>query len=52
MPHPDLSFLTGAFSYTGSYVTRCILDEGVLVRTRTRSGTFETLSRWRATRPS
>ena len=37
MPHPDLAVVTGAFSYTGRYVTRCLLDQGVLVRTLTRS---------------
>ena len=30
-------FVTGAFSYTGRYVTRCLLDQGVRVRTLTRS---------------
>ena len=37
MPHPDLAVVTGGFSYTGRYVTRCLLDQGVLVRTLTRS---------------
>ena len=37
MPHPDLAVVTGAFSYTGRYVTRRLLDEGVRVRTLTRS---------------
>ncbi len=36
-PHPDLAVVTGAFSYTGRYVTRRLLDEGVRVRTLTRS---------------
>ena len=37
MPHPDLAVVTGAFSYTGRYVTRRLLDQGVRVRTLTRS---------------
>ena len=37
MPHPDLAVVTGAFSYTGKYVTRRLLDLGVRVRTLTRS---------------
>ena len=37
MPHPDLAAVTGAFSYTGRYVTRRLLDQGVRVRTLTRS---------------
>ena len=37
MSHPDLAFVTGAFSYTGRYVTRRLLDQGVRVRTLTRS---------------
>ena len=37
MPHPDLAVVTGAFSYTGRYVTRRLLDEDVRVRTLTRS---------------
>ena len=37
MPHPDLAVVTGAFSYTGRYVTRRLLDLGVRVRTLTRS---------------
>ena len=36
-PHPDLAVVTGAFSYTGRYVTRRLLDQGVRVRTLTRS---------------
>ena len=35
MPHPDIAVVTGAFSYTGRYITRRLLDEGVHVRTRT-----------------
>ena len=27
-PHPDLAVVTGAFSYTGRYVTRRLLDQG------------------------
>ena len=37
MPHPGLAVVTGAFSYTGRYVTRRLLDHGVRVRTLTRS---------------
>ncbi len=37
MPHPNLAVVTGAFSYTGRYVTRRLLDLGVRVRTLTRS---------------
>ena len=37
MPHPDLAVVTGAFSYTGKYVTRRLLDQGVHVSTLTRS---------------
>ncbi len=37
MRHPDLAIVTGAFSYTGRYVTRRLLDQGVRVRTLTRS---------------
>ena len=37
MPHPDLAIVTGAFSYTGRYVARRLLDQGVRVRTLTRS---------------
>ena len=36
MPHPGFAVVTGAFSYTGGYVTRRLLDEGVRVRTLTR----------------
>ena len=37
MPHPDQAIVTGAFSYTGRYVARRLLEEGVGVRTLTRS---------------
>ena len=37
MPHPDLAVVTGAFRHTGRYVTRRLLDQGVRVRTLTRS---------------
>ena len=37
MPHPNIAVVTGAFSYTGRYVIRHPLDQGVLVRTLTRS---------------
>ena len=35
MPHPDTAVVTGAFSYTGRYITRRLLDEGVRVKTLT-----------------
>ena len=41
MPHPDFAVVTGAFSYTGRYVTRRLLDLGVRVRTLTRSPNAE-----------
>ena len=41
MPHPDLAVVTGAFSYTGRYVTRLLLNQGVRVRTLTRSPNAE-----------
>ena len=41
MPHSDLAVVTGAFSYTGRYVTRRLLDQGVRVRTLTRSPEVE-----------
>ena len=37
MQHPDTAVVTGAFSYTGRYVARRLLDEGVSVRTLTRN---------------
>ena len=36
MTHPDLAVVTGAFSYTGSYIARRLLKQGVRVRTLTR----------------
>ena len=36
LTHPDSAVVTGAFSYTGRYVARRLLDEGVSVRTLTR----------------
>ena len=36
MSHPDLAVVTGAFGYTGRYVARRLLDQGVRVRTLTR----------------
>ncbi len=36
MGHPDLAVVTGAFSYTGGYVARRLLDRGVRVRTLSR----------------
>ena len=41
MPHSDWAVVTGAFSYTGRYVTRRLLDQGVRVRTLTRSPNAE-----------
>ena len=35
--HPKSAAVTGAFSYTGSYVAKRLLDEGVRVRTLTRN---------------
>ena len=40
-PCPDLAVVTGAFSYTGRYVAMRLLDEGVRVRTLTRSPNAE-----------
>ncbi len=37
MAHPSLAVVTGAFSYTGRYVARRLLDRGVRVRTLTRT---------------
>ena len=37
LPHPDQAVVTGAFSYTGRYVARRLLDQGIGVRTLTRS---------------
>ena len=37
MQHPDTAIVTGAYSYTGRYVARRLLDEGVSVRTLTRN---------------
>ncbi len=36
MTHPDLAVVTGAFGYTGKYVARRLLDQGVRVRALTR----------------
>ena len=41
MPHPDLTIVTGAFSYTGRYVTQRLLDQALRVRTLTRSPAAE-----------
>ena len=35
MSHPGTAVVTGAFSYTGRYITRRLLDEGVRVKTLT-----------------
>ena len=37
MPHLDLAVVNGAFSYTGRYVARRLLDQGVQATTLTRS---------------
>lgn len=37
LPHPDQAVVTGAFGYTGRYVARRLLDDGVNVRTLTRN---------------
>ena len=42
MPHPGQAVVTGAFSYTGRYVARRLLEEGIGVRTLTRSPERET----------
>ena len=34
--HPDVAVVTGAFGYTGGYVARRLVDEGVRVRTLSR----------------
>ena len=36
MSHPDFAVVTGAFSYTGKYVTQRLIGQGVRVRTLTR----------------
>ena len=36
MHHPGLAVVTGAFGYTGGYVARRLIDQGVRVRTLTR----------------
>jgi NADH dehydrogenase len=36
VPSPDLDVVTGAFSYTGSFIARRLLAEGIRVRTLTR----------------
>ena len=36
MPHPGFAVVTGAFSYTGKYVTQRLIEQGVRVRTLTR----------------
>lgn len=36
MAHPERAVVTGAFSFTGSYVARLLIDRGVGVRTLTR----------------
>ena len=35
MTHPDTAVVTGAFSYTGKYIARRLLDAGVRVKTLT-----------------
>ena len=42
LSHPDTAIVTGAFSFTGRYVARGLLEEGVNVRTLTRNpGRYE-----------
>ncbi len=36
MRHPDLAVVTGAFSYTGGYIARRLLDKGVSVKSLSR----------------
>ena len=36
MPHPELAVVTGAFSFTGRFVARHLIDQGVEVGTLTR----------------
>ena len=36
MAHPNLAVITGAFGYTGRYVARHLMDQGVRVKTLTR----------------
>ena len=36
MPHPERAIVTGAFSYTGGYIARKLLQQGVDVTTLTR----------------
>ena len=38
LSHPESAIVNGAFSYTGRYVAKHLLGEGVSVRTLTRSG--------------
>ena len=37
LPHAGQAVVAGAFSYTGSYVAKRLLEEGVVVRTLTRN---------------
>ena len=41
MPHPETAVVTGAFSYTGRYIARSLLEEGVRVSTLTRRSTAD-----------
>ena len=43
LAHPEIAVVTGAFSYTGRYVAKCLLDEGIGVRTLTREPGRESL---------
>ena len=38
MKHPELAVVTGAFGYTGGYVARRLIDQGIRVRTLSRRG--------------
>ena len=37
LPHPEQAVVTGAFSYTGRYIARHLLGQGVSVKTLTRN---------------
>ena len=38
LKHPELAVVTGAFGYTGGYVARRLIDQGIRVRTLSRRG--------------
>ena len=41
LAHPETAVVTGAFSYTGRYITQRLLEEGVQVSTLTRRSTTD-----------